>query len=77
MCDLLSHFSCVQLFCDPKDCNPQGSSVHGILQARIRSGSPFPSPGHLPDSGIEPTSLMSHALAGGFFTTSAAFKGEV
>ena len=30
------------------------------------SGLPFPSPGDLPDSGMEP---MSPALAGGFFTT--------
>ena len=30
---VLSHFSCVQL-CDPRDCRPPGSSVHGILQAR-------------------------------------------
>ena len=30
---------------------------------------PFPPPGKLPDSGIEPTSLGSPALAGGFFTT--------
>ena len=22
-------------FCDPKDCSPPGSSVHGVLQARI------------------------------------------
>ena len=22
-------------FCGPKDCSPQGTSVHGILQARI------------------------------------------
>ena len=29
---LLGH---VQLFCDPKNCSPPGSSVHGILQARI------------------------------------------
>ena len=27
--------SCVWLFCDPMDCNPPGSSVHGIFQARI------------------------------------------
>ena len=27
-------FSCIQL-CDPMDCSPPGSSVHGILQARI------------------------------------------
>ena len=30
------------------------------------NGLPFPSPGDLPDAGIE---LMSPALAGGFFTT--------
>ena len=29
---LLSH---VQLFCDPMNCSPPGSSVHGIFQARI------------------------------------------
>ena len=27
--------SCVQLFCDPVDCSPPGSSVHGIISARI------------------------------------------
>ena len=31
---------------------------------------PFPPPGDLPDPGIEPTCLMSPALAGRFFTTS-------
>ena len=31
------------------------------------SGLPFPSPGDLPNPGIEPTSLMSPALAGVFF----------
>ena len=30
-----SPFSPVQLFAIPMDCNPAGSSVHGILQARI------------------------------------------
>ena len=29
-------------FCDPMDCSPPGSSVHGIFQARIqKSGSKF------------------------------------
>ena len=27
--------SCVQPFCDPMDCSPPGSSVHGTFQARI------------------------------------------
>ena len=38
------------------------------------SGLPFPSPGDLPDPGIEPASPESPALAGGFFTTVAAGK---
>ena len=31
---LLSHFSRVRLCCNPMDCSLQGSSVHGIFQAR-------------------------------------------
>ena len=48
------------------DYSPPGSSVHGILQARLLEWLPFPSPGDLPDPGIEP---VFPALAGGFFTT--------
>ena len=33
---------------------------------------PFPTPGDLPDQEIEPASLASPALAGGFFTTAHA-----
>ena len=33
------------------------------------SGLAFPTPGDLPDPGIEPASLVSPALAGRFFTT--------
>jgi len=33
------------------------------------SGLPFPIPGDLPDPGIEPASLASPTLAGGFFTS--------
>ena len=33
------------------------------------SGLPFPPLGDLLDPGIEPASPVSHALAGGFFTT--------
>ena len=45
--------------CDPVDCNPSGSSVHGILQARIMEWVAISSPGDLPDPGIE---LRSPAL---------------
>ena len=47
--------SCPTL-CDPVSCSPPGSSVRGISQARIWSGLLFPSPGDLPDPGIEPMS---------------------
>ena len=63
--------------CDPVDRSPPGSSVHGILQARILSGLPCPPPGDFPDPGIEPTSLMSPALAGRFFTTSATREAQL
>ena len=42
--------------CDPVDCSPPGFSVRGILQARILECVVFPSPGDLPDPGIEPVS---------------------
>ena len=42
-----------------------GSFVHGILQERILEWVAVPSPGDLPDPGIEPT---SPTLAGGFLT---------
>ena len=37
-------------------------------------GCHFSTPGHLPDSGIEPLSLVSSALAAEFFTTEPAGK---
>ena len=55
--------SCPTL-CYPMDCSPPGSSVHGIYQARIWVGLPFPSPGDLLNPGIEPRSpaLQADAL---------------
>ena len=38
MCDqivVVKLLSRVRLLCDPTDCSPPGSSVHGILQARM------------------------------------------
>ena len=68
--------SCLTL-CDPMDCSLPGSPVHGILQPRIlESGWPFPPPGDLPDPGMEPVSLTSPALEGGFFTTSANWEAQ-
>ena len=71
----LSCFSHVQLFCDP--C---GTVAHqlplstGLVWQEYWSRLPCPSPGNLPDPGIKPTSLMSSALAGRFFTTSTTWE---
>ena len=70
LCCVLSRFSCVRLFATPMDCSLPGSSVHGFLQARNWSGLPCSPPRDLLHPGIEPASLTSPALAGGFFTTS-------
>ena len=50
--------SCL-ILCEPMDSSPPGSSVHGILQARILV-LPFPSPGDLLDPEIEPGSPTWH-----------------
>ena len=47
--------SCPTL-CDPMGCSPPGSSVHGILQARILEWVAIPFSRDLPDPGIKPVS---------------------
>ena len=61
--------SCLTL-CDLEDYSLPGSSVHGISQ-EYWSGLSLPSPGDLPDPGIEP---VSPASAGRFFITEAPRK---
>ena len=51
--------------CDPMNCSPPGSSVHGISQIRMLEWVAISFPGLLHNSGIEP---VSPALAGRFFT---------
>ena len=54
----------------PHGLQPDRLLCPGILQARVRSGLPFPSPGDLPDPEIKSLPLTSPASAGGFFATS-------
>ena len=71
---------CAQVFqscpalSDHTDCSQPGFSVLGFSRQEYRSGLPFPSPGNLPDPGIEPVSLKSAALSGRFFTTAATWE---
>ena len=48
----------------------------GFSRQEYWSGLPSPPPGNIPDSGIEPTSFMSPALAGGFFISSATWEAK-
>ena len=49
---------------NPMDCSPSGSSVHEWSRQEYQSRLPFPTPGVLPDPGIESTSLMSSTFWG-------------
>ena len=53
-CDFLLAAQSCSILCDPMDCSQSGSSVHGILQARILEWVAIPSPENLPNPGIEP-----------------------
>ena len=65
--------------CDTIDCNLLGSSVLGILQARILEwvGCHALLQGIFLTQGSNLHLLMSPALAGGFFTTSATWEAPV
>ena len=74
---MLSHFSHVQLFVTLWTVACQAPLSMGILQQEYWSRLPFPSPGDLPDPGMEPASPTSPALAGVFFTTNATWEDKV
>ena len=61
--------SSIRLFETPWTVAHQGPLSVGFSRQEYWSGLSFPSPGDLLHPGIEPTSLMSPALAGSFFTT--------
>ena len=73
---VLSRFSHVRLFVTPWTVAHQAPLSMGFSRQEYWSGLPCPPPGDLPDSGIEPESLMSPALAGRFFTTSATWEAH-
>ena len=56
------------------DCSLPGSSVLGILQARILKQVIMPSSGDLPEPVIEPAFLMLPALAGGSLSLAPPWK---
>ena len=71
---VLSHCSRVHLFDTLWAIDHQAPLSMGFSRHEYWSGLACPPPEDLPGTGIEPGSLMSPALAGGFFTTSATWK---
>ena len=66
--------SCVQLFATPWTAACQTPLSMKFSRQEYWSGLLCPLPGDLPNSGIEPTSLMFPAFTGGYFTTSATWE---
>ena len=64
----------VQLFATLWTVARQAPLSMGFSKQEYWSGLPFSSLGDLPDPGIKPTSSVSPALAGGFFTTSTTWE---
>ena len=71
---VLSCFSHVQLFATLWTVAFWAPLSMGFFRQECWSGFPCSSPRDLPNPGIEPSSLTSPALAGGFFTTSATWE---
>ena len=74
---VLSHSVVSNSLATPWTVTHQAPLSMGILQARILEGVAMPSSRDLPDPGIEPAFLMSHVLAGGFFTASATSEAQI
>ena len=77
--DPIYHASMLSLQSCPTLCSlwttaPLGPLSMGLSRQEYWSGLPCPPPGNLPYLGIEPMSLMSPALAGGFFTASTTWE---
>ena len=74
---VLSSFSYVQLCVTLWTVAHQPPLFMGFCRKEHWSRLSCPPPGDLPNPGIEPRSLMSPALAGGFFTTSATWEAPI
>ena len=71
---MLSCFSRVQLIGTPWTVAHQAPLSMGFSRQEYWSELPSPPLEYLPDPGIKPAALMSPALAGEFFTTSATWE---
>ena len=73
-CICVKSLSRVQLFVTLWAVACQALLSMGFSRQEYWRGLPCPPPGDLPNPGTEPVSLISPALAGGFFTTSTTWE---
>ena len=66
--------SCVRLFVTPWTVDHQALLSMGFSTQEYWTGLPCPPPGDLPNPEIEPMSLTSPALIGGFFTIHSTWE---
>ena len=74
---MLSHFSHIQFFVFLGTVALWALLSMGFSKQECWSGLPCPSPGALPNPGIEPVSLKNPALAEGLFIISATWEAPV
>ena len=76
VCVCVCMSSCVQPFVIPLTVAHHALLCMNFSRQEYWSGLPFPTPGDLPNPGIEPASLVSPALAGEFFTAGATLEAQ-
>ena len=76
VCVCAQSLSHVQLFGPPWTPTHQTPLSMEFSRQEYWNGLPFPTPGDLPDPGMKPLSLMSPALASGFFITAPPGKPQ-
>ena len=76
LCVCAEQLQLCPILCDPWTIAHQLPLSMGFSRQEYWSGLPCPPPGDPPDLGVEPTSLMSPASPGWFFTTSAIWEAQ-
>ena len=76
MCACSVFQQCLTL-CNPMDCKPPGSSIHGIFQTRVLEWDAISSSRGPSCPRIEPVSPAPLALSGRFFTTELPAKPKL
>ena len=77
MCVCVCAFTHVWLFSAPWTLAHQTPLSMEFYRKEYWNGLPLPTPGDLPNPGIEPKSPMSTPLAGRFFTTNTIWEGSL